>query len=179
MAKLALSQRIFAGAFVYFAIEAAATSDTDTKPAAASPLWLEIGCVSILKHNMLTFEQAFSCPDADRGWSDKKQVFHTGDTFDLTTEEVSELYHRLSFGVGAAMAEGVAQTPFTSAERMVRGWIKIQHRQATGNDRSRLDIFCEIRLKEDPAMEKKVTIPVFELYVVKSTLNSVELPAAA
>lgn len=177
MAKLANSKRLFAGMLAYFAEESDGVSDLVTKPAAENAAWKEIGCVSVCKHNPVNFEQPYSCPDAARGWIDKKNVYTLADMFDLTTEEVSDLYHRLSMGVEAALVAGTAQTPFAESERVVRGWVKFQKRENIGSDRDRTDIYCEIRLKEDPATEKKVQVPVFELYVLHSSLNSYVIPA--
>lgn len=172
MAKLNNSKRLFAGMLVYFAEEVASSSDLVTKPAADNAAWKEVGCVSVCKHNPKVFEQEFSCPDPVRGWVDKKESHTLADMFDLTMEEVSELYHRLAMGVAAALVVGTAQTPFAKSNRMVRGWIKFQKREHGGSDRDRNDLFCEVRLKEDPATEKKSQVPVFELYVLHSTLNS-------
>lgn len=177
MAKLPNSQRLFAGQLVYFAEFDSGVSDIETKPAANNAAWLEVGCVSICKHNPVNFEQPYSCPDATRGWVDRKDVYTVADMFDLTTEEVSELYHRLAMGVAAALVADTAQTPFAKADRKVTGWIKFQKREHTGTDRDRTDIFCEIRLKEDPATEKKSQVPVFELFVLHSDLNSYVIPA--
>lgn len=175
--KLPNSKRLFAGQIVFFAEYGAAVSDISTKPAAGHASWLEIGCVSVCKHTPMNFEQPYSCPDAARGWVDRKDVFTLADIFDLTTEEVSELYHRLSMGVTAKLVAGTAQTPFAGSNRVTTGWIKFQKRENIGTDRDLTDIFCEIRLKEDPATEKKVQVPVFELFVLHSTLNSYVIPA--
>ena len=177
MAKLTYSERLFAGALVFFAKEVAATSDLVTKPAADNAAWLEVGCVSVLKHNPQNFEQPYSCPDAARGWVERKNVFTVADVFELTTEEVSELYHRLAMGVAAELVQGTAQTPFAASERKATGWIKIQSRKHNGQDRAIMDIFCEVRLMEDPATEKKVQVPKFELFVLHSSLNSYVLPS--
>lgn len=179
MAKLALSSMLFTGALVYFAEEVASTSDLTTKPAADNAAWKEIGSVENLKHNPDNHEEPYSIPSASRGWMSGKQVFTLADLYDLTTRETSELVHRLAFGVAAPLVAGTAQTPHAEPERMVRGWIKIQHRQvgAPATDRARMDIFCEIRLKDEPAVEKKVQVPVLELFELDSTLNSVVIPA--
>lgn len=172
MAKLNNSKRLFAGMLVFFAEEVAATSDLVTKPAADNAAWKEVGCVSVCKHVPKQFEQEYSCPDPARGWIDRKEVFTVADMFELTTEEVSELYHRLAMGVEAALVVNTPQTPFAQTERMVRGWVKFQKREHGGSDRDRNDLFCEIRLKEDPATEKKSQVPQLELFVLHSTLNS-------
>lgn len=177
MPKLALSTRLFSGALVHFAVESAGVSDEATKPAAENAAWLEIGHVEILKHNPKLHTDEFSKPDAVRGWIDGKDEFVTADIFDLTTKEVSALSHRLSMGTAATPVAGTAQTPFAASDRKVRGWIKIQSRMPTGADRRRIDIFCEIRLKEDPADEKAVQKPVLELWVLHSTLNSFVIPS--
>ena len=177
MANLARSQRLFAGALVHFAIEAASTSDSATKPAADNAAWLEIGSVASLQHLPLTHEEPYSEPDATRGWSDRKEVYHVGDVFDLVTQEVSALYHQLKTGLAAAIVAGTAQAPFSQSQRMKRGWIKIQQRQSIGTDRDRMDIWCEVRVKAVPAIEKKVQTPTLELFVLSSSLNSYVIPA--
>lgn len=177
MAKLANSKRLFAGMITYFAKEADGVSDLVTKPAAENAAWKEMACVSVCKHNPVNFEQPYSCPDPARGWIDRKNVYTLADMFDLTTEEISDLHHQLSMGLAEEIEAGTAQTPFAQADRVLRGWVKFQKRENIGTDRDRTDIFCEIRLKEDPATEKKVQVPVLELFVLHSTLNSYVVPA--
>jgi hypothetical protein len=177
MSKLSYSTRLFAGAIVYFAEESAGISDASTKPAYNHASWKEIGAVQSLKHTAETQEEKYSAPDADRGWINLKDVFTLADIFELKTREVSELVHRLGYGTSAALVQGTAQTPFIAADRKVCGWIKIQQRKAGGTDHARLDIWCEVRLKDDPATEKKTQEPTLELYVLSSTLNAVLLPS--
>jgi hypothetical protein len=177
MAKLDLSQRLFAGALVHFALEASGTSDSATKPASDNAAWKQIGSVLSLTHMALTHEEPYSEPDATRGWVDRKEIYHTGDVYDLVTQEVSGLYHQLANGLNAAIVAGTAQAPFVKSERMVRGWIKVQQRQSAGTDRDRLDLWCEVRVKAVPPIEKKVQTPTLELFVLASSLNSYVLPS--
>lgn len=181
MAKIAYSDRVFTGALVLFAEEASGTSDALTKPAANNAAWKEIAHVEILKHNPKLFTEEFSKPDPDLGWIDDKDEFVMADVHDLTTRERNEIIERLAYGVAAAIVQGTAQAPYTQPNRRIRGWIKIQQRQvgAPAKDRTLMDIWCDIRLKEDPAAEKKTQVPVLELWKLKSTLNSIVLPAAA
>ena len=73
MSKLNLSTRLFAGAIVYFAEEAAATSDTATKPASDSALWKEVGSVQSLVHNPDVQEEKFAeC--GSNGWRNMKDT---------------------------------------------------------------------------------------------------------
>lgn len=176
MSKLALSTRLFAGAIMYFAEEAAGTSDTATKPAANSALWKEIGSVQQLLHTPDVMEEKYSeC--GSYGWRNYKDTHTLADIWELTTREVSELFHRLDIGAAAAIVAGTAQAPFADSARTVRGWVKLQHRMHTGTDRMVLDMFCELRLKKNPGIEKKVPEPVFELWVVASALNSMVIPS--
>ena len=176
MSKLNLSTRLFAGAIVYFAEEATGTSDVATKPASNSALWKEVGSVQSLVHNPDVQEEKFSECGAN-GWRNMKDTFTLADIYELTTREVSELYHRLDLGTSAAIVAGTAQQPFASDARMVQGWIKLQHRMHTGTDRMLLDMFCEVRIKKAPAIEKKTPEPVLELWVVASSLNSMVIPS--
>jgi hypothetical protein len=176
MAKLALSTRLFAGAIVYLAEEAVSTSDAATKPSAESAAWLEVGLVQTLKHAPDVLTEPYSEITAN-GWRNLKDEYTLADVFELTTREVSELFHRLQMGTNAALVAGTAQAPFTKSDRKIRGWIKLQHRQHSGTDRLRMDVFCEIRLKTPPDIEKKTVEPVFELYVLNSSLNSVIIPS--
>lgn len=176
MSKLAMSMRLFAGAIVYLAEEVSGDSDVETKPINTSPLWLEVGAVQTLTHKPTQFEEKFNeC--GENGWREGKDVFTLADVLDLKTREVSELYHRLTLGVADPLVADTAQTPFASTDRKVRGWIKIQQRMHTGTDRTRMDIYCEIRIKTEPGIEKKTQEPELELYVLNSSLNSVVIPA--
>lgn len=171
--------REFSGALVLFAEEASGTSDALTKPAAANAAWKIIDNVEILKKGVIQHEEPFSAPDPDTGWADGKDVFTLADFFDATMRSTNELTKRLSYGVAAPIVQGTAQTPFAKADRRVRGWIKIQNRLHLGTDRERIDIWCDVRLKEDPATEKKVQIPVLEFWKLKSALNTHVMPIAA
>ena len=176
MAKLDLSTKLFAGAIVYFAEYAAASSDAATKPASNSALWKEIGSVQKFDHMPQNFEEKYSEVGAN-GWREYKDVFTLADIFELETREVSELYHRLDLGTSAAIIAGTAQALFEKSDRKVLGWIKLQHRMHSGTDRVRVDAFCEIRIKKTAPIEKKTAQPVLELYVIASTLNAVVVPS--
>ena len=177
MSKLNYSTRLFAGAIVYFAEYGAATSDATTLPVVGSALWKEIGAVQSLTHKPTLVEEKVDEVGAG-GWVENKDVYSVADLFELKTKEVSELVHRLAFGTAAVMVSGTAQTPFANPVRKVTGWIKIQQRQnSTGTDRSRMDIYCDIRLQSEPAIEKKIQEPTLELYVLSSTLSSVVIPS--
>ena len=172
MAKLAQSTRLFAGHIVYFAEYASGTSDAATKPIAASALWLEIGAVQNCKHSAEHYEEKWTEVGAN-GFGTRKDVFTLSDTFELTTREVSELYHRLTLGVAAPLVANAAQTPFAVSNRVATGWVKFQERiHGVGTDRVRADFFVEIRVKTEPDVTKKTREPVFELFVLASTLNS-------
>lgn len=173
MASLALSQKLFAGAFVFIAEYASGTSDAATKPVYSSNLWLSADNIQSISHDADEFEEKFSTPDPDRGWINQKDVHALADIYRVKLRNMPELVHRLQFGVAAAMVTGTAQTPFANPDRKILAWVKIQQRQQVGTDRSLMDIWCEIRLKADPAIEKKTQEPELELWVLKSTLNSV------
>jgi hypothetical protein len=181
MAKLSFSEQLFAGAIIYFAEYASGTSDAATKPAAENAAWKQIGMVDILKHNPKNYTEEYSELDPNLGWIDRKFEATLADLYDLTSRETTELHHRLDFGVVNAMVQGTAQAMGAKPERMVRGWIKVQLRQtgAPAKDRVIWDRFVEVRLKDSPAAEKKIQVPVLELWCLPSTLNSVVLPTAA
>lgn len=176
MSKLALSTRLFAGAIVYFSEYASGTSDSSTKPAANSSAWKEVGLVQRLKHMPDQLTEPYSEMTAN-GWRNLKDVYTLADVFELTTREVSELFHRLDMGTSTALEAGTAQAPFAKSDRKVLGWIKLQHRQHSGTDRVILDAYCEVRLKTAPDIEKKTVEPIFELYVLTSALNALVIPA--
>lgn len=176
MAKLNMSLRAFIGAIVYVAEEAAGTADLTTLPVSGSALWKEMGAVQSLTHKPIEVTEKTNEVGAS-GWYESVDVFTVGDMLTLKTREISELYERLSLGVSAPLVAGAAQTPFANPNRKIRAWIKFQHRMSTGTDRRRMDVFCELRLKDDPAVERKIPEPVYELIVVSSTLASVMIPA--
>lgn len=180
MAKLARSQALMTGAFIHIALEAGAASDVSTKPSAASGLWLEVGCVQSVRHFPLTFSEEFSCPDPQLGLRDRKETHNMGDRYEITFRETNDLVERLQNALDAAIVEDTAQTPGVASTRMLRGWVKIQMRKPGGEDNMIEDLWCEIRPLDPPEAGAKATqIQGLELWVLTSTLNAINFPAAA
>lgn len=170
MANLALTSELFAGALIFIAEYAAATSDPTTKPASNSALWKELAACESMKPKRLTVTEEATVPSAT-GWSQEKREYTLGDLFEVTTRSTTELYQRLQFGLAGAVVAGTAQTPFVTADRKVTGWVKIQLRQHIGTDRYVLDIYADIRILGDPpAAEKGTQKPNLEIYVRRDTL---------
>lgn len=178
--KLLYSQRLLTGALVFFA-EASTSPEISatSKPAADNVAWKEIGCVQNLVHQEQAHEEEYDCPHPVRGWRSKKDRWVFGDRYMLTTRETSELVHRLALGVASPLALDGAQEPNAVADRRVRGWIKIQKRMPGGKDRIIMDLWCDVRLAEEPGDAKAVQVPVLELEDLDSTLKSVVMPDPA
>ena len=176
--KLDLSAELFAGAIIYIAEYAAATSDPATKPIAASALWKELASIESLKPKSVKHTENVDVPGAS-GWEQQKREYTLADMFEVTTRDTTELYHRLQFGLEDAIVQGTAQTPFAVVDRKVSGWVKVQLRQHIGTDRYVLDFYSDIRVLGDPpAAEKGTQKPNLEFYVRRdTTLNSINLPA--
>lgn len=178
MDPLPLSAELFAGALVHIALESSGVSDSETKPASDNSAWKELCCVESWAHRQVTVEEEVDCPDPDTGWRTGKRVYALGDRFEVVTRKTTGLYQQLQFGLENALAEGVAQTPFVKADRMVRGWVKVQLRQHIGTDRFVFDCWCEIRVLGDPPNAEKATQkPNLEFYALRSDLNSFVIPS--
>lgn len=174
---LALSAKLFAGAIIHFAAEAAGTSDLVTKPIAGSALWLELlGCNSAA-HKPVKVTEAYDEVDANTGWREGKDEYTVADVFEVKTRYTTGLYEQLRYGLAAAIVQGTPQTPFVKSDRKIRGWVNVQRRMSDGQDRNVLAIFCEVRAMDPPADEKKTQEPMFELRVIYSTLQSINWPA--
>lgn len=176
--KLPLSAELFAGAIIYIAEEATGTSDTATKPIAASALWKELGSIESMKPKAVKHTENVDIPGAS-GWEQQKREYSLADIFEVVTRDTTELYQRLQFGLEDAIVQDTAQTPFTVVDRKVSGWVKVQLRQHIGTDRYVLDFYADIRVMGDPpAAEKGTQKPNLELYVRRdTTLNSINFPA--
>lgn len=179
MSKINYSTRLLVGAIVSFAEADGSTVNATTKPTAEAAEWKEIGCVESLSHEEVTHEEEFDCPHPTRGWRSRKDKWVFGDRYMLRTRETSEIVHRLAEGVAAALALGTSQTALATSERKITGWIKMKLVQPGGKIRIEKDIYCDIRLAEEPASEKAVQVPVLELEVLDSTLNTVVMPDPA
>jgi hypothetical protein len=177
MSNLALSAKLFAGSIIYVAVEAAGTSDISTRPASNSNLWLELAGVNSAVHKPVKVTELADVPDADTGWREEKDEYTLADVFEVKSRYTTALYEQLRYGLAGAIVQGTAQTPFIKADRKLRGWINVQHRNADGQDRTVLAFFAEIRAMDPPASEKKTQEPSFELRIVKSTLASVYWPS--
>jgi len=177
MPNLALSSELFAGALINLALYITGTSDETTKPISSSALWLELARCSSLKPKATKVSEDVDVVTAT-GWAVRKREYTVADMFEVVTEMTTGLYQQLQFGLAASITAGTAQTPFITADRMVKAWMKVQLRQHTGTDRYVLDCLTEIRVLGDPpAAEKKTQQPNLEFYVIPSTLNAFNLPA--
>lgn len=179
MASLARSKRKYTGALVHIAIEVASTSDADTKPASDNAAWLQAGSVQSLAHFPLELVEEYSEPDAQLGWRDRKEDHNTGDRYEITLLETSDLFERLSKALESAIVEDTAQTPGVAGSRMLRAWVKIQCRKSDGTDDSVEDLWCEIRPMAPPAVTKGTQQIGFELWVLENSLNAIDYPAAS
>lgn len=171
MAKLARSSRRFRAPLVHIAIEATSTSEDDTKPASDNAAWLQLGSVQAVREFLLKHTEEWSEGEA-AGWRDRKKEHLTGRRFEIDAFETPDLFERLAKGLESAIVEGTAQTPDVVAERMLRGWLKIQARSQDGTDDTIEDYWCEIRVMDPPAMEKSTQMVTLEFWVLTSTLNA-------
>jgi hypothetical protein len=176
MPDLALAAKLFAGSIVHFALEASGTSDLATRPASNSALWLNIPGINSCTHKHKRVVEEYDEVDANRGWSEGKDEYTTADIFEIKTRYTAALFEQLRYGLAGAVVQGTAQTPFVKADRKVRGWLNVQQRMSNGQDRTVLSVFVELRAMDPPADEKKTQEPMFEAWVLFSSLNSFVLP---
>lgn len=176
MALLPLSAKLFAGKIIHIALEASGTSDSVTKPISGSALWLELAGVNSAVEKKEKVTEPFDEITAD-GWRTGKDEYTTADMFELKTRYTTALYEQLRYGLAAAIVQGTPQTPFVKSDRKLLCWANMQERLANGQDRVVASLWCEIRAMDPPASEKKTQEPVFELWVLRSTLNSINFPA--
>jgi hypothetical protein len=178
MAQLAGSELLFAGALVYFAVEASGTSDSATKPAANNSAWKELFAVQSFKHKPVNVSSEDDIVTAE-GWGQEINQFTVADDFEITSKRATDLFRQLQMGLSGAITHGTAQSPFVGSDRKLRGWIKIQERKHTGTDHSLLDAWIEIRVMDTPDIKKGVQEFKFTCRVVRpfSTLNAYNLPA--
>lgn len=174
--QLPLSAKLFAGKIVYIAIEAAAASDAVTKPISGSALWLELAGVNSAVEKKEKTSESFDEMTAD-GWRTGKDEYTTADMYELKTRYTTALYEQLRYGLASSIVQGTPQTPFVKSDRKLRCWANFQERMSDGQDRLALSLWCEIRAMDPPPSEKKTQEPVFELWVLRSTLNSINFPA--
>jgi hypothetical protein len=175
MARLALSAKLFAGKIIYIAVEASGTSDIATRPASNSAAWLELAGVfeAVEKPQLVTEIYDEIGPD---GWETGKDEYTTAQVFEIATRYTTALYEQLRYGLAGAIVQGTAQTPYVNKNRVLSGWVNFQERNG-GQDRLVMSLWCEIRAMEPPASAKKTQEPKFELWVKRSTLNSINFPA--
>lgn len=169
---LPLSAKLFAGCIAHFALEGAGTSDLVTKPISGSALWLNIAGINSAVHKHKKVTEEFDEVDANTGWREGKDEYTTADYFEIKTRYTTALFEQLRYGLASAIVQGTAQTPFVKADRKVRGWLNLQQRMANGQDRTVLSVFVELRAMDPPEDAKKTQEPVFEAWVIFSTLQS-------
>lgn len=174
------SAEIFAGALIYFAEYAAATSDSVTKPIASSELWKEIVAVQSWTPKRNLTEEMAEIPDPDLGWRVEPREFTHAIYAEIVARTTTELFHRLHFGLAAAAVKGTAQTPGVKSDCSVKGWVKVQLREHIGTDRFVYDAWSHIHILGDPPAATKATqLPALRIWQLKSALNAFNMPAAA
>lgn len=176
MSDLAMTLKLFAGAFVYFAEESDGVSDSETKPISSSESWKQIATVEEFAHSTKQFEEEYDEADADAGWRTRVDRFTLADIYTAKCRTVNELYERLRMGLSAAITPGSAQAPNTTSDRMVRGWLKFQLRSQLGSDQCLADLWCEVRVIDEPPNAKGIIRPTFEFWKLASALNSINYP---
>jgi hypothetical protein len=176
MALLPLSAKLFAGKIVYIALEASGTSDAATRPASNSNLWLELAGVNEAIEKKEKVTESYDEVTAD-GWRTGKDEYTTADYYEVKTRYTTALYEQLRYGLAAAIVQGTAQTPYVRSDRKLRCWVNMQERMQDGQDRVVASLFCEIRAMDPPASKKETQQPMFELWVLRSSLNSINFPA--
>ncbi|WP_193214931.1 hypothetical protein [Luteolibacter marinus] len=177
MALLALSEKLFAGKIIYIALEASGTSDLATRPVSGSALWLELAGVNSAVHKPVKVREEFDEVDANLGWRQGVDEYTVADPFEIKTRYTTELFDRMRYGLAGAIVQDTPQTPFVKSDRKLRGWVNLQERKHDGEDRNTLAIFCEIRAMDPPPSEKKTQEPMFELWPIYSTLQTVNFPS--
>jgi hypothetical protein len=176
MNPLALSAKMFAGAILHIAIEAAGTSDLVTKPIAASALWLEALGITSAVHKPTRVTELYDEVTAN-GWREGKDEYTVADVFEIKSRYLTAIFERLAYGLAADIVQGTPQTPFVVSDRKLRGWVNVQERMQNGQDRLVAAVFCEIRAMDPPPWEKKTQEPMFELRVIYSSLQTINFPA--
>ena len=179
MSELARSEKLFAGCFVFIALEASGTSDLVTKPIASSPLWLQLMCVDRWKHTPIKVTEAYDCPSADFGWEEKEDEYTVADTFEAESRFTTSLHEQLFYGLAGAIVPGTPQTVFAKSDRSVRAWVKVQDRYQVGSDRSLMDFFAKINAMDPPEATKATRKPVLKLRHIPSLLRAINFPVAA
>jgi hypothetical protein len=174
-ALLPLSAKLFAGKIIYIAVEAAATSDVVTKPITASPQWRELGGINSVVEKKERASEPYDEITPD-GWRTGKDEYVTADVFEVKTRFTTALFEQLRYGLAAPITQGTPQTPFVRTDRKIRAWVNMQERLQDGQDRVVASLWCDLRAMDPPPSEKKTQEPMFEMWVLRSTLNSINFP---
>lgn len=178
---------ILLGGFAYF-VESGTTVDlqvvsSTVKPDVDPPTnWTDraLGDILNFKFGNEKTDASFLKPMASGGYAKINQTFVTQDFLTLKTRQMGELVERLNHGLTAAITTGTAQTPGLALDRKVEGWLRLQGRKLTGDDRFILDWWCEVRVEETGEFNEKVTEPVLRFTLIKGVAgNSVNFPTGS
>jgi hypothetical protein len=189
MSAPALLERLI-GKFAYF-IPAGSVVDTLTVSATVKPdaspttNWTDyfLGSVISAKHDPEIEDNSFKKASASGGFEKVSRKKVIADVITLKTREMGEPQLRLQFGLGAAIVEGTAQTPFAATDRRIDGWLKVHYRQEDGTDMAIMDVWASMELASGLTADGKTTEPELRFTVIKSVDgvavagNSVVFPA--
>lgn len=169
----AFKEELLLGAFAFFIPDG---TTVDGSPAARDSLpddvpttnWTDyaLGPIERSKITQQVKESPRSVPRETGGYDETPRRIGTGWTIEMTTTEYLELIHRLQLGAPAAVADGVAFTPFQiGGDQKVDGWLRIESKDENGATKINLIDWVELRLTEIPEWTNEYGKPVLQFTV--------------
>lgn len=178
-----LDKRLIIGTFVSI-VEAGTTFGSPSNTVSASVFpdttthaasWSSIGDVLDAAPESDTEDYSDTVPDVDGGggYTKDTDIVVLQDRLKLSLNCMSEPLHRLMWGASAALADGVAITPFADKQRYWEGWIAFTGRDMRdGSDKFVGALYVRMRLDAAPKWAKDPMKPAVVCEVRKSALNS-------
>lgn len=168
------NEELLLGAFVWFAEDGttidAETIAIDNQPddsPAANWTDREFGDIERVKITKQTKNSPRSKPRPTGGYNDNPKVITTGWVIEMTTSLYNELVHRQALGAAAAIADGVAFTPFQmGGDQKIEGWLRIEAKDELGNTKVNIIEWVEFRLSEIPEWKNEYGKPVLQFTIL-------------
>ena len=172
-------ERSILGSFLAFArggttIDAVVVSELAYPDVTPTTNWSSLGCVIENTAEYQEEDYTIKCPSPSGGYSEKTSKSVTRDSQLFTTEGTNPLWWELAYGFAGPVVDGVPQTPFSSVDRYIYGWLKAQIRGEDGLDRIVMNVWGKLRLAEQFKASEAPTRPSWRFDIEYSSIATAE-----